>query len=92
MWPGLKSPRENSAHQPGPAQAELLPHRQRALGAPTCPHFLWRLVALIYPMRLSSMKGAHADLSSTVRQEIGVKPAVACPALPRRTIGGVSWG
>jgi hypothetical protein len=31
-------------------------------------------VALIYSMRLSLMKGAHATLSSTARQEIGVKP------------------
>jgi hypothetical protein len=32
-------------------------------------------VALIHSMRLSLMKGAHADLSSTAWQEIGVKPA-----------------
>jgi hypothetical protein len=31
-------------------------------------------VALIHYMRLSLMKGAHADLSSTAWQEIGVKP------------------
>jgi hypothetical protein len=29
---------------------------------------------LIHSMRLSLMKGAHADLSSTAWQEIGVKP------------------
>jgi hypothetical protein len=29
---------------------------------------------LIHFMRLSVMKGAHADLSSTAWQEIGVKP------------------
>jgi hypothetical protein len=29
---------------------------------------------MIYSMRLSLMKGAHADLSSTASQEIGVKP------------------
>ena len=39
------------------------------------PDFLRRLVALIHPMRLSLMKGAHADLSSTAWQEIGVKPS-----------------
>jgi hypothetical protein len=33
-------------------------------------------VALIHPMRLCLMKGAHADLSSTAWQEIGVKPSV----------------
>src|SRR5271156_3790146 len=38
------------------------------------PDFLWRLVALIHCMRLSLMKGAHAGLSSTAWQEIGVKP------------------
>ena len=31
-------------------------------------------MALIHSMRLSLMKGAHATLSSTARQEIGVKP------------------
>jgi hypothetical protein len=31
-------------------------------------------VALIHSMRLSLMKGAHADISSTAWQEIGVKP------------------
>jgi hypothetical protein len=31
-------------------------------------------VALIHSMRLSLMKGAHADLSSAAWQEIGVKP------------------
>ena len=41
---------------------------------PHCPDFLQRLVALIHSMRLSLMKGAHADLSSTAWQEIGVKP------------------
>jgi len=42
-------------------------------GCPICPDFLRRLVALIHSMRLSLMKGAHADLSSTAWQEIGVK-------------------
>jgi hypothetical protein len=42
---------------------------------PHCPDFLRRLVALIHFMRLSLMKGAHADLSSTAWQEIGVKPS-----------------
>jgi hypothetical protein len=31
---------------------------------------------LIHSMRLSLMKGAHADLSITAWQEIGVKPSV----------------
>src|SRR5271168_116006 len=43
-------------------------------GCPICPDFLRRLVTLIHSMRLSLMKGAHADLSSTAWQEIGVKP------------------
>src|ERR1700678_4497676 len=43
-------------------------------GCPICPDFLRRLLALIHSMRLSLMKGAHADLSSTAWQEIGVKP------------------
>ncbi len=43
---------------------------------PHGPDFLWRLVALIHSMRLSLLKGAHADLSSTAWQEIGVKPSV----------------
>ena len=37
---------------------------------------------MIHFMRLSLMKGAHADLSSTAWQEIGVKPALACPGVP----------
>jgi hypothetical protein len=41
---------------------------------PHCPDSLRRRVALIHFMRLSLMKGAHADLSSTAWQEIGVKP------------------
>ena len=43
-------------------------------GCPICPDFLRRLVALMHSMRLSLMKGAHVDLSSTAWQEIGVKP------------------
>jgi hypothetical protein len=42
---------------------------------PHCPDFLWWLVALIHSMRLTLMKGAHADLSCTAWQEIGVKPS-----------------
>ena len=49
-------------------------------GCPTCPDFLWRLVALIHFMRLSLMKGARADLSSTAWQEIGVKPDLSASA------------
>ncbi len=51
-------------------------------GCPIYPDFLRRLVALLHPMRLSLMKGAHADLSSTAWQEIGVKPYFACPGVP----------
>jgi hypothetical protein len=43
-----------------------------------CPQgsldFLLSLVALTNCIRLSSTKGAHANLSSTAWQEIGVKP------------------
>jgi hypothetical protein len=49
---------------------------------PIFPDFLRRLVALIHSMRLSLMKGAHADLSSTAWQEMGVKPGFACPGVP----------
>jgi hypothetical protein len=41
---------------------------------PHCPDFLWKVVALRHSMRLSLMKGAHAELSCTAWQEIGVKP------------------
>ncbi len=44
---------------------------------PHGPDFLWRLVALIHSMRLSLLKGAHADLSSTAWQEIGSSPVLA---------------
>src|ERR1700677_3007892 len=48
-----------------------------------CPDFLRRLVALIHSMRLSLMKGAHADLSNTAWQEIGV---VASPKRDTQTL------
>jgi hypothetical protein len=46
------------------------------------PDLLWSLVALAHLMQLSLLKGAHADLSSTAWQEIGVKPGFACPGVP----------
>jgi hypothetical protein len=49
---------------------------------PHCPDFLWRLAALIDSMRLSLMKGAHPDLSSTAWQEIGVKPSFGLSGIP----------
>jgi hypothetical protein len=70
---------------PSPKKNRLL-HRKRKLWVPHCPDFLRRLVALIHFMRLSLMKGAHADLSSAAWQEIGVKPffglsGLRCPRL-----------
>jgi hypothetical protein len=50
-------------------------HTGNKCWVPHCPDFLRRLVALMHFMRLSLMKGAHADLSSTAWQEIGVKPS-----------------
>jgi hypothetical protein len=52
-------------------------------GCPTCPDFLRRLAALRHSMRLSLMKGAHADLGSTAWQEIGVKPCFGLSGIPR---------
>ena len=52
---------------------------------PHCPDFLWRLVALIHSMRLSLMKGAHTDLSSTAWQEIGVKPYFGLSGIPQHS-------
>ena len=49
-------------------------HTGNNAGCPIRPDFLRRLVTLIHSMRLSLMKGAHADLSSTAWQEIGGKP------------------
>jgi hypothetical protein len=46
-------------------------------GCPIAPDFLRRLVALIHFMRLSSMKGAHADLSGTAWQESGSSRVLA---------------
>jgi hypothetical protein len=54
---------------------------------PHCPDFLWRLVALIHSMRLSLMKGAHADFSCAAWQEIGSSPVFACPGAP----WGLEW-
>src|ERR1700733_2771097 len=55
------------------------------LGCPICPDFLRRLVALIYSMRLSLMKGAHAALPSTAWQEIGVKPSFGLSGIPQHS-------
>jgi hypothetical protein len=52
---------------------------------PHCPDFLSRLVALIHSMRLFLMKGAHADLSSTARQEVGVKPGFGLSGIPQHS-------
>ena len=52
---------------------------------PHCPDFLWRLVSLIPSMRLSLVKGAHADLSSTAWQEIGVKPGFGLSGIPQHS-------
>jgi hypothetical protein len=49
-------------------------HTGKNCWVPHLPDFLRGLVALIHRMRLSLMKGAHADLSGTAWQEIGVKP------------------
>jgi hypothetical protein len=35
-------------------------------------------------MRLSLMKGAHADLSGTAWQEIGVKPGFGLSGMPQQ--------
>jgi hypothetical protein len=59
---------------------------------PHCPDFLRRLVALTHFMRLSLMKGAHADLSSTAWQEIGVKPSVGLNGIPRSLTARPQWG
>src|SRR5271155_742354 len=62
-------------------------HRPASTGnkcwVPHCPDFLRRLMALIHSMRLSLMKGAHADLSSAAWQEIGVKPGFGLSGIPR---------
>jgi hypothetical protein len=51
-------------------------------GCPIAPISCGGLVALVDFMRLSLMKGAHANLSSTAWQEIGVKPGFGCPRVP----------
>ena len=63
----------------------LPPARQRRLRCPICPDFLRRFVALRHSMRLSLMKGAHADLSSTAWQEIGVKPGFGLSGIPQHS-------
>jgi hypothetical protein len=52
---------------------------------PHCPNFLRRLVALIRSMRLSLMKGAHADLSGAAWQEIGAKPGFGLSGIPQHS-------
>jgi hypothetical protein len=64
---------------------------------PPFPDFLRRLVALIHFMRLSLTKGAHADLSSTAWQEIGVKPYFGLSGIPQHSLrlflslGAANW-
>jgi hypothetical protein len=52
---------------------------------PHGPDFLWRLVALIHSMRLSLMKGAHADPSTTAWQEIGVESGFGLSGIPQHS-------
>jgi hypothetical protein len=52
---------------------------------PHGPDFLRRFVPLIHSMRLSLMKGAHADLSCTAWQEIGVKPHFGLSGIPQHS-------
>jgi hypothetical protein len=65
---------EPAGHGVSPEAHHGFCHAANQCWVPHCPDFLRRLVALIHFMRLSLMKGAHADLSSTAWQEIGVKP------------------
>jgi hypothetical protein len=68
------------------------PYPDHKRWVPHCPDFLRRLVALTHFMRLSLMKGAHADLSSTAWQEIGVKPSVGLSGIPRSLTARPQWG
>jgi hypothetical protein len=98
--PGLKSPRENRKRNSSVlAGLKSCCHGLKRLRKNSClvcftgnegwvphgPDFLWRLAALIHPMRLSLMKGAHADLSSTAWQEIGVKPGFGLSGIPQHS-------
>jgi hypothetical protein len=69
----------------------LLTSRSNKCWVPHGPDFLRSLVALIHSMRLSLMKGARADLSSTAWQEIGVKPVFGLE-WDNSTQGSVSSG
>jgi hypothetical protein len=59
-------------------------HRQPRLGAPF-PRFPVEVCGVIQSMRLSLMKGAHADISSTAWQEIGVKPGFGLSGIPQHS-------
>jgi hypothetical protein len=73
----------------GPARSDSQQTRESRTGnegwVPHGPDFLWRVVALRHSMRLSLMKGAHAELSSTAWQEIGVKPGVGLSGIPQHS-------
>jgi hypothetical protein len=56
----------------------------RKLGAPL-PRFPVEACGVDTLMRLSLMKGAHADLSSTAWQEIGVKPGFGLSGIPQHS-------
>jgi hypothetical protein len=64
----------SSRAKPRDLQFHLTPNQ---CWVPHGPDFLRRLAALIHCMRLSLMKGALADLSSTAWQEIGSSPLLA---------------
>src|ERR1700691_5234345 len=77
-------PRSNE-RVPAKRDLSFLPHRQQLLGAPL-PRFPAEACGVdIHSMRLSLMKGAHADLSSAAWQEIGVKPGFGLSGIPQHS-------
>ena len=81
MW-RLKSLRESSAHQASPVRHGFC-HTGNKRSVPHLPGFPVETCGVNTPHAPFLNEGAHADLSSRARQEIGVKPSFACPGEPR---------
>jgi hypothetical protein len=84
--PPLRSPSRLFIRSSRLALIASWPHRQRRLGAPL-PRFPVETCGVDALHAPFLMKGAHADLSSTAWQEIGVKPGFGLSGRPRRLTG-----
>ena len=85
ILPRRRAPRNRRQNRDSLVRQYGSPSPATKAGCPYCPDFLWMLVALIHFMRLSLMKGAHADPSGKAWQEIGVKPFVGLSGITQHS-------